>query len=157
MPIISKVFKVENSIEMHRRFEKHRETVKKTEFEKKRHPRVMVDGNEVTQFYTTFMQCNGENGLLCKELSCEACKIILTGFELEKNGVVCSVGMNGNVNGNGRRCVIVCRTIAGVMGYMNEKIEGCDSIRSVVGSKLDYLIVRNPKAFLPCFVIVFED
>ncbi|KAL9668775.1 hypothetical protein QQ045_006315 [Rhodiola kirilowii] len=167
MPVISQVFKVQNSIAISKRFEEHRDAVKKKECEKKgnRHSRVLVDGNELLQFYSTTISCNcsetSQRAGLCKEFVCGVCKTIQTGFEMEckeKKGILLSASSEALTmeKRNERRAVIVCRTIAGVMGYMNEKNEGCDSVRSVKGSKLDYLIVRNPRAVLPCFVIVFE-
>uniref|UniRef100_A0A7N0ZZL0 Uncharacterized protein n=1 Tax=Kalanchoe fedtschenkoi TaxID=63787 RepID=A0A7N0ZZL0_KALFE len=175
MSVIWQVFKVENSVAMLERFETHRDhVIKRAEREKKddRHPRVLVDGNELLKFYGTSMRCCGpQTGDLCNEFSCGVCKTIRTGFEMEyieKKGIIFSGNsedlhkdIGGSVsskmrNVNVRRAMIVCRTIAGVMGYVNEKIEACDSVRSPAGAKLDYLIVQNLRAVLPCFVIVFE-
>uniref|UniRef100_A0A7N0UDB9 Uncharacterized protein n=1 Tax=Kalanchoe fedtschenkoi TaxID=63787 RepID=A0A7N0UDB9_KALFE len=173
VPVIWQVLKVENSVAMLKRFEKHRDhVIKRAETEKKddRHPRVLVDGNELLQFYCASMRCCGpQRSDLCDEFSCGVCRTIRTGFEYnEKKGIVFGGSSEdlhrdrgGSVsskmrNVNVRRAVIICRIIAGVMGYMNEKIEACDSVRSPAGAKLDYMIVRNPRAVLPCFVLVFE-
>ncbi|XP_059662416.1 uncharacterized protein LOC132308372 [Cornus florida] len=176
---IKKVLRVNNPIEMLEKFEKYRGAVKNKAYEQnKRHPRSMVDGNELLRFYGTTMTCCSRkltNGVseLCRDPFCRVCRIIQSGFNTEymrKNGIQLSTSsqdlsenMITNTKGqNIRRAVIVCRTIAGrILRVANmvdgENEEDYDSIGSGgLYSKLEYLIVQNPSAVLPCFVIVFN-
>lgn len=165
---------MKHSSEILERFEKYREMVKKkVRKQHKRHPRCDVDGNELLQFYGTRMNCCSQKlnkvSELCQDFTCQVCRIIQSGFDTEygkKYGIPlssCSTASSGNTPGiykgvNAKKAVIVCRIIAGrVVNLVDRESEvGYDSIR--VGglySKLEYLIVRNPSAVLPCFVIVY--
>ncbi|RVX14689.1 hypothetical protein CK203_011861 [Vitis vinifera] len=171
---IERILRVKHSSEILERFEKYREMIKKKAYEQhNRHPRCVVDGNELLQFYGTQMNCCSQklNRVieLCKDFTCQVCRIIQSGFDTEygkKYGIAlssCSTTSSGNTpaiykGANAKRAVIVCRIIAGRVVNMvdRESEDRYDSIR--VGglySKLEYLIVRNPSAVLPCFVIVF--
>ncbi|KAA8523580.1 hypothetical protein F0562_010003 [Nyssa sinensis] len=99
-------------------------------------------------------------------------RIIQSGFNTEhirKNGIQLSTScqdmsenmMNATKGKNVKRAVIVCRTIAGrvlrVVNMVDGENQEYDSIGSGgLCSKLEYLIVQNPTAVLPCFVIVFN-
>ncbi|KAL6313857.1 hypothetical protein AAG906_010276 [Vitis piasezkii] len=170
---IERILRVKHSSEILERFEKYRDDKKKAYEQHKRHPRCVVDGNELLQFYGTQMNCCSQklNRVieLCKDFTCQVCRIIQSGFDTEygkKYGIAlssCSTTSSGNTpaiykGANAKRAVIVCRIIAGRVVNMvdRESEDRYDSIR--VGglySKLEYLIVRNPSAVLPCFVIVF--
>ena len=172
---IERILKVKHSSEALERFEKYREMVKKKVYKQhKRHPRCDVDGNEMLQFYGTQMNCCSQNpnkvSELCKDFACQVCRIIQSGFEPEdgkKYGRIplssCSTTSSGNTpaiykGANAKRAVMVCRIIAGrVVNFVDmEKEEGYDSIKvGGLHSKLDKLIVTNPSAVLPCFVIVY--
>ncbi|XVF33901.1 hypothetical protein REPUB_Repub18cG0011300 [Reevesia pubescens] len=105
---------------------------------------------------------------LCKDPSCRACRIIHSRFDMEftrKNGIRLSTSSE-EVNDsmvsfklkNLKRAVIVCRVIAGrIANTIDGVYEEFDSV-GVEGPKsnLEYLIVQNPCAILPCFVIVFD-
>ncbi|KAL8142191.1 hypothetical protein V2J09_015223 [Rumex salicifolius] len=129
---IKKVLRVKNPQETVDRFEKYREKVKKKASvdELKRHPRNVVDGNEILCFYPTTMNCcttrrpsKSASSDLCEDYKCRACRIVET------------------------------RLIAGRVMNLVEG-EGCgedegsyDSIRGEGFSPYsEYLMVRNPDA-----------
>ncbi|VVA37484.1 PREDICTED: unnamed product [Prunus dulcis] len=170
---IKRVLRVQNSIETLERFEKYREMVKKMAKEGyMSHPRSTVDGNELLRFYGTTVACCSGNlkrvSELCKAPNCQVCRIIQSNFYTEyslSNGIQLSTssekfGENSIIitrRNKIKRAVIVCRTIAGSMVNMTDKeYEESDSIESQkLLSTSEYLIVRNPSAVLPCFVVVF--
>ncbi|KAG4166478.1 hypothetical protein ERO13_A13G134500v2 [Gossypium hirsutum] len=169
---IKRVLKVKNSIEVLKRFEDYREKViKKANQQHERHPRSTIDGNELLLFYGTTMACCRKPKPvpeLCKDPSCRACRIIHSRFDMEftrKNGVrlstsseeVCDNMVSFKLK-KLKRAVIVCRVIAGSIGNTIDRTrEDFDSIgRLGPHSNLEYLVVPNPSAILPCFLIVFN-
>ena len=65
----------------------------------------------------------------------------------------------GVEDGNDKRAMLVCRVIAGrVKKSMEGSMEDYDSVAGAVGvySNLDELYVFNPKAILPCFVVIYR-
>ena len=66
---------------------------------------------------------------------------------------------------NEKRAMLVCRVIAGRVKKSATQLEGgvCteefDSVAGVGGvySNLDELYVSNPKAILPCFVVIYTE
>lgn len=172
---IKRVLRVKNSIEVLQRFEDYREKVMKKAYEQhKRHPRSTVDGNELLLFYGTTMACCcsckklKQVSELCKDPSCRTCRIIHSRFEMEftrNKGIRLSTSSEEVSDSmvsfklkNLKRAVIVCRVIAGRIGNMLDGVhEEFDSIaREGPESNLEYLIVQNPCAILPCFVLVFN-
>ncbi|KAK3032477.1 hypothetical protein RJ639_037290 [Escallonia herrerae] len=170
---ITEVLKVNNSMESLERFEEYRETVKKECFKQhKRHPRGMVDGNELLQFYGATIICCSDKQYgvsdLCKDPNCRVCRIIQSGFKTACNkraGILMntssnamSEAMNVTTEKNLKRAVILCRVVAGRVCRITDwaQRDDYDSIRSGQNSKLDHLIVRDPSAVLPCFIIVFN-
>nr|GMC70054.1 Nucleic acid binding protein, putative [Ipomoea batatas] len=171
--LIKRVIKVKNTIDVLDRFEKYREAVKSRSCEMcKSHPRSMVDGNELMQFYGTTMTCCNNNKRtkisdLCKDPNCRVCRLIQSGFNTSynnKNGIRLSTNSDtlsedttviSNRN-KAKRAVIVCRTIAGIVEKDQDLLEEeHDSVGHGVDTKLEYLTVKDPSAVLPCFVIVF--
>lgn len=169
---IKRVLKVKNSIEVLKRFEDYREKViKKANQQHERHPRSTIDGNELLLFYGTTMACCRKPKPvpeLCKDPSCRACRIIHSRFDMEftrKNGVrlstsseeVCDNMVSFKLK-KLKRAVIVCRVIAGSIGNtIDGAREDFDSIGRIGRhSNLEYLVVPNPSAILPCFLIVFN-
>ncbi|KAL2476020.1 zinc finger protein-related [Abeliophyllum distichum] len=171
---IKRVLKVINSLDIYEKFEKYRETVKKKSYEQyKRHPRTIVDGNELLLFYGTTTSCCGSNIKqvfeLCKDPTCRVCRLIQSGFNTsynKKNGIQLNsdsgeLSENKTVIKKGKnvkRAVIVCRTIAGGVLNMDdiEHEEVYDSVGTGPYSKSEYLILRNPSAVLPCFIVVLS-
>ncbi|XP_065862532.1 uncharacterized protein [Euphorbia lathyris] len=170
---IKRVLRVKNSTEVLERFEKYREKVKELAHhrQQKTHPRSTVDGNELMRFYGTTMCCCGERSRrvseLCRDPACRVCRIIQYNFDTDytrKNGIRLSTNSEelidkpiSSFKAKIERAVIVCRIIAGtVVDRIDEVKEGCDSVSSKSHHpSSESLVVRNPSAVLPCFVIVF--
>lgn len=172
---IKRVLKVNNPLDILAKFEKYRETVMiSCNEQQKRHPRSIVDGNELLQFYGTTMSCCGRNTLqvseLCRDPTCRVCRIIQSGFNtsynkiygirLSMNSEQMSEDMAAIAKGkNAKKAVIICRTIAGGIAGM-EGGGSCEQEYESVGdglyTKPKSMIVRNPTAVLPCFIIVFD-
>ncbi|XP_054799254.1 uncharacterized protein LOC129303764 [Prosopis cineraria] len=148
------VFKVSISPEMLARFEKYREMVKKKACEEQnpRHPRSIVDGNELLRFYGTTMKCCCFHGkksvqkvkILCNDQSCSVCQIIQFNFDTQLSRMSTARAKTE------KSAVIVCRTIAGTSIHeLNGQI-------GAMQFSLDKFVLKNPSAILPCFVIVFD-
>ncbi|KAM7500898.1 hypothetical protein LguiA_025312 [Lonicera macranthoides] len=178
---IERILKVHNMQKTIAQFEEHREKVKiKASKLPKKHPRCLADGNELLRFYGTSVECSlGINGSssLCTSDRCSVCQIIKHGFSLstdkEINGGVGvfttstserafeSVQQFDNYS-TSRKALIVCRVIAGRIHKPLENIQelaaqsGFDSLAGKVGlySNTEELYLLNPRALLPCFVII---
>ncbi|KAK4398601.1 hypothetical protein Sango_1335600 [Sesamum angolense] len=165
---IKRVLKVKNSPDIIEEFEKYRETVKSTSYE--HHPRSMVDGNEILQFYGTTISCCGRKtqlvSELCRDPTCRVCRIIQSGFNTYYNiqhGIRLSMSsevMSEDLSTvakkkNADKAVIICRTIAGRV--MDVEGGECESGGDGLCVKPQSLVLRNPTAVLPCFVIVLDS
>lgn len=177
---IERVLKVHNMHKTLARFEDYREIVKiKASKLAKKHPRCLADGNELLRFYGTTLACSlGINGSssLCVSDKCCVCRIIRNGFSTKrefKSGVgVFTTSTSGRafdcieIDQNDdpliRRALIVCRVVAGRVHRPLENIQdivgqtGFDSLAGKVGlySNIEELYLLNPKALLPCFVVI---
>ncbi|KAL8506113.1 hypothetical protein ACS0TY_017102 [Phlomoides rotata] len=177
---IERVLKVHNMHKTLARFEDYREIVKiKASKLAKKHPRCLADGNELLRFYGTTLACSlGINGSssLCVSDKCCVCRIIRNGFSTKrefKSGVgVFTTSTSGrafdcieidqNDDPSIRRALIVCRVVAGRVHRPLENIQdivgqtGFDSLAGKVGlySNIEELYLLNPKALLPCFVVI---
>ncbi|PIN12992.1 hypothetical protein CDL12_14393 [Handroanthus impetiginosus] len=172
---IDRILKVQNTPKTISKFEEYRETIKaKATKLPKKHPRCLADGNELLRFHCTTLMCSlGLNGSsnLCNSIpTCSVCSIIKHGFkvtsEVSSKGILttatsgkahdsCRVGLEDH----GKRAMLVCRVIAGrVKKNSDGNLEDYDSIAGATGvySNLDELYVFNPKAILPCFVVVYR-
>ncbi|KAL2467510.1 uncharacterized protein Fot_51035 [Forsythia ovata] len=174
---IDRILKVQNTPKTISRFEEYREGIKaKATRLHKKHPRCLADGNELLRFHcTTFMCSLGINGSsnLCNSIpSCNACSIIKNGFKVNAEAVtgfiqkgILTTATSGKAHDrarlgsdNGKRAMLVCRVIAGrVKKNLEGSIEEYDSVAGVAGTypNLDELYVFNPKAILPCFVVIY--
>ncbi|KAK9069110.1 hypothetical protein SSX86_013226 [Deinandra increscens subsp. villosa] len=184
-PIIYRVMKIHNSPMILTRFEEYRETVKLTAARhggtRRRDERCIADGNELLRFHCATFICDlGQNGnsTICTQKYCSMCGIIGSGFSPKLDGISTSanswrahVAVPEDIEDefrfmNVKRAMIVCRVIAGrvgcdpVTGDKNDP--GYDSLvgrePGAVETRLDdedELIVFNPRAVLPCFVIVY--
>ncbi|XVE50506.1 hypothetical protein DITRI_Ditri01bG0167600 [Diplodiscus trichospermus] len=176
---IERVLKVHNMQKTLARFEEYREMVKnKASKLPKKHPRCIADGNELLRFYGTTVACSlGLNGSssLCISEKCCVCRIIRNGFSAKKElkegiGVFTtstsgrafeSIQMLGD-DPSMRKALIVCRVIAGRVHRPLENIQemagqtGFDSLAGKVGlySNIEELYLLNPRALLPCFVVI---
>lgn len=178
---IDRILKVHNTQKTITKFEEYRDSIKAkaTKFPKK-HPRCIADGNELLRFHCTTVACSlGLNGSsnLCNSIPhCNVCSIIKNGFkvakEVDTKGILTTATSGkahdkaGGVDqdgGNEKRAMLVCRVIAGRVKKTTEGqgmggMEEYDSVAGAVGlySNLDELYVFNPKAILPCFVVIYR-
>ncbi|XP_057465796.1 uncharacterized protein LOC130755433 [Actinidia eriantha] len=126
---ILKVLQVNNSVEKVERFEKYREMVKKRARE------IIQSG-----FNTAYLKNNG-------------IRLSTSSEELSENFI--NIAEVKNL----KRAVIVCWTIAGTVGNVGDERsrEDYDSVKiKGLFSKSEYLIVQNPSAVLPSFVVVLD-
>ncbi|WJX44751.1 hypothetical protein P8452_31695 [Trifolium repens] len=176
---IERVLKVHNMQKTLARFEEYREMVKiKASKLQKKHPRCLADGNELLRFYGTTVACSlGLNGSssLCLSEKCCVCRIIRSGFSAKKElkgGIgVFTTSTSGRAfesieildnEPSLRKALIVCRVIAGRVHRPLENIQemaaqtGFDSLAGKVGlySNIEELYLLNPRALLPCFVVI---
>lgn len=161
------------------RFEEYRELVKiKASKLPKKHPRCLADGNELLRFYGTTVTCSlGMNGAstLCLSETCNVCRIIRHGFsaksELKEGIGVFTTSTSGRAfesielyedSPDVKKALLVCRVIAGRVHRPLENIQelagqtGFDSLAGKVGlySNIEELYLLNPRALLPCFVVI---
>ncbi|KAJ8763604.1 hypothetical protein K2173_003076 [Erythroxylum novogranatense] len=175
---IERVLKVHNMQKTLARFEEYREMVKiKASKLPKKHPRCLADGNELLRFYGTTLACSlGLNGSssLCVSDKCCVCRIIRNGFSAKKelkDGIgVFTTSTSGRAfesieileQDSARKALIVCRVIAGRVHKPLENIQeitsqtGFDSLAGKVGlyTNIEELYLLNPRALLPCFVVI---
>ena len=176
---IERVFKVHNMQKTLAGFEEYRETVKiKASKLSKKHPRCLVDGNELLRFFGTTLACSlGLNGStsLCISQKCNVCRIIRNGFSEKKDmkevGVF-TTSTSGKAfetvetenESSVKKALIICRVIAGRVHRPLENIQdivgqtGFDSLAGKVGlhSNIQELYLLNHRALLPCFVVIFK-
>ncbi|KAL6967652.1 hypothetical protein U1Q18_033460 [Sarracenia purpurea var. burkii] len=184
-PNIYRVLKIHNSPKILTRFEEYREGVKLRAAlhggGSKRDERCVADGNELLRFHCATFLCElGQKGnsSICNRQYCSVCGIIGWGFSPKLDGIsTLSTGWraHGSIPEDieeefkfmsVRRAMIVCRVIAGRVGCDHDVVDKenprYDSVvageRSGARVKLDEedeLLVFNPRAVLPCFVIVY--
>ncbi|XP_076931148.1 uncharacterized protein LOC143596192 [Bidens hawaiensis] len=167
---IERILKVNNTRRTLQRFEDCRNTVKLRATATT--SRCAADGNELLRFHCTTLSCslgsNGSSTLCGSAPSCAVCTIIHHGFQNEKKGV-CTTASSGRAHNSlvvgacGVRAMLVCRVIAGNMkrveGHALEEDGGpYDSWAGLPGSysTIEELYVYNPRAILPCFVVVYK-
>ncbi|KAL2316674.1 hypothetical protein Fmac_030550 [Flemingia macrophylla] len=168
---VRKVLRVRYSEEVHEKFEKYRENVKKVASEQcPRHPRSTVDGNELLRFYGTTVRCfQGKSPKkvydLCKDPSCYLCQIIQFNFNTGYTGIHLNTSGKELSNRTAtarvhsvKKAAIICRIIAGTA--VNE-IDGEYEVSHSTGLgemqfSLEKFVVKNPSSILPCFVIIFS-
>lgn len=176
---IDRVLKVHNMQKTLARFEEYREVVKnKASKLAKKHPRCLADGNELLRFYGTTISCSlGTNGSssLCSSDKCNVCRIIRHGFSAKKE-VKGGIGVfTTSTSGRAleaieiyedepsiRKALLVCRVIAGRVHKPLDNYQelagqsGFDSLAGKVGmyANIEELYLLNPRALLPCFLVV---
>ncbi|KAK6114865.1 hypothetical protein DH2020_007134 [Rehmannia glutinosa] len=172
---IDRILKVQNTPKTISKFEEYRDAIKaKATKLPKKHPRCLADGNELLRFHCTTLMCslglNGSSNLCNSVPSCAVCSVIKSGFKVtsgvSSKGILttatsgkahdsCRVAVDDD---HGKRAMLVCRVIAGRVKKNPEgNLEDYDSVAGAVGvySNLDELYVFNPKAILPCFVVIY--
>ncbi|GFZ19611.1 zinc finger (C2H2 type) family protein [Actinidia rufa] len=183
-PKIHRVLKIHNSPIILTRFEEYRESVKlraaRNGVVRRRDERCLADGNELLRFYCATFLCElGQNGnsSICNHQFCSACGIIGSGFSPKMDGIsTLSTGFKAHVAVpedieeefgfmGVKRAMLVCRVIAGRVGceldFVDKEDPGFDSVVGKgPGARMrldeeDELLVFNPRAVLPCFVIMY--
>lgn len=173
---IDRVLKVQNTPRTISKFEDYRDTIKtKATRLSKKHPRCLADGNELLRFHCTTLMCSlGLNGSsnLCNSIpTCSVCSIIRNRFKVATGGVstkgILTTATSGKAHDSadmlvhrGKRAMLVCRVIAGRVKRKAELPGSVDDYDSVAGdsevySNLDELHIFNPRAILPCFVVIY--
>ncbi|BAF20299.1 uncharacterized protein [Oryza sativa Japonica Group] len=181
---IERVVKVHNAERSVARFEEFREAVKgKAARLSKKHPRCLADGNELLRFHATTLACSlgaGDSSTLCTSGSCSVCRIIRHGFSAtreikdgvgvfttstSKRALECIAGDGDGdeaANAGVRKALLVCRVVAGRIHRPLENLQevaaqpGFDSVAGKVGAyaSIEELYLLNPRALLPCFVVI---
>ncbi|KAF8030408.1 hypothetical protein BT93_E2750 [Corymbia citriodora subsp. variegata] len=167
---IDRILKVHNTQKTISKFEEYRDSIKAKAT--KKNPRCIADGNELLRFHCTMFSCSlGLNGSsnLCNSIpQCKVCNIIRNGFKVGEEGIL-TTATSGRAHDNaslvmkteddGKRAMLVCRVIAGrVKKSIEGSMEEYDSAAGACGlySNLDELYVFNPRAILPCFVVIYR-
>jgi hypothetical protein len=177
---IERILKIDNTERHISEFHRYRDMVKKAASDEgMQHERCLADGNELLRFYGSSFTCSlGTNGStnLCNMTTCNVCSIIRWGFEVRKERGIYTTATSGKAhevitseekeNWTGKHAMLVCRVIAGRIYRSAEKTArfndpAClpysyDSISPGVSTNLDNLTVFNPKAVLPCFLVVYR-
>lgn len=167
---IDRILKVHNSTRTVTRFEDYRDSIKlKANKLPKRHPRCTADGNELLRFHcTTFMCPIGLDGAtnLCTSIpQCNLCSIMKNGFKKDCQGRIQTMATSGRahdvvgITPEQKSAMLVCRVVAGRVKRKQDEVEEYDSLAGASGvySNLDELFVFDPKAILPCFVVVYRS
>ncbi|KAJ4967505.1 hypothetical protein NE237_019354 [Protea cynaroides] len=179
---IERILKVQNSQKTIQRFEDCRETVKaRVSSNAKKNPRCAADGNELLRFHCTTLTCalgaRGSSSLCGSVPGCGVCTIIRHGFpgKAHDGKGVRTTASSGRAHDSldicseGRRAMLVCRVIAGRVKSTADDAppeEECvsatgtyDSVAGIAGaySNLEELFVFNPRAILPCFVVIYKS
>ena len=180
---IERILKVNNMQSILCQFEDYREMVKtkaRKQSNRKENPRCLADGNELLRFYATTTLCSfGLNGSssLCRSINCGACRILRNGFFTGKD-FLGHIGIFATSNSERalryacaqerqfkRKALFVCRVIAGKIRSPVRKLEqgfsvgsGFDSLAWKVGrnKNVEELFLLNPRALLPCFVVIYK-
>ncbi|KAG8367263.1 hypothetical protein BUALT_Bualt16G0054300 [Buddleja alternifolia] len=173
-PIIHRILKIHNSPKIVSRFEEYRESVKSKAAAKintLKDERCIADGNELLRFYCTTFICDLHSSI-CSHQYCCACGIIKSGFSHKMDGIStlptswrAHVAIPEDLEEqfgfmHVKRALLVCRVIAGRIGcdpgVVDKEDPGFDSLAGQEsGGFEDELFVFNPRAVLPCFVIVY--
>ncbi|KAJ6409046.1 hypothetical protein OIU84_008690 [Salix udensis] len=149
---------------------------------RERDERCIADGNELLRFYCSTFMCdlglNDQDSSICNQQYCSVCGVIKSGFSPKMDGIsTLSTSWRAHTAipeeieeefkfMNVKRAMLVCRVVAGRVGCeLDEDVDkqdgGADSVLGRGGSgvhtRLDEqeLLVFNPRAVLPCFVIVY--
>ncbi|KAE9598606.1 putative transcription factor C2H2 family [Lupinus albus] len=182
-PNITRILKINNSTKILSKFEEYREIVKAKAaraITRRRDERCIADGNELMRFHCSTFLCElGLNGdsKICSQQFCNICGIIKSGFSSKLDGIsTMSSSWKAHMSipeeveqefhfMNVKRAMLVCRVIAGWVGSVSDEVDKqngeFDSLMARGGcgvhTRLDEeeLLVFNPRAVLPCFVIVY--
>ncbi|RWW29185.1 hypothetical protein BHE74_00017599 [Ensete ventricosum] len=134
----------------------------------RKHPRCTADGNELLRFHCTTFVCSiGLDGAtnLCNSIrKCSLCSIVRDGFKIDSHGRIGTMATSGRAHDaadivSDKTAMLVCRVIAGRVKRKQDDLEEYDSVAGMAGiySNLDELFVFDPKAILPCFVVIYRS
>ncbi|PIA58368.1 hypothetical protein AQUCO_00500353v1 [Aquilegia coerulea] len=176
------ILKVHNTQRTIQRFEDCRDAVKlHATTNTKKNPRCVADGNELLRFYCTTISCRlgaSSSSTLCDSIpGCGVCTIIRHGFPRKAYNYkgVLTAASSGNAHDDlscmdARRAMLVCRVIAGRVRHIFDDqtlatddgistVGTYDSVAGCLGiySDLEELVVFNPRAILPCFVVIYNS
>ncbi|WOK94617.1 hypothetical protein Cni_G03322 [Canna indica] len=167
---IDRILKVHNTTRTLTRFEDYRDSIKsKAGKLAKKHPRCTADGNELLRFHCTTFTCslglNGATNLCSSVPHCSLCGIIKNGFKADAQGRIQTMATSGRAHDaanmtSDKSAMLVCRVIAGRVRRKQDEVEEYDSVvagASGIYSNLDELFVFDPKAILPCFVVIYRS
>ncbi|KAL8128951.1 hypothetical protein V2J09_018106 [Rumex salicifolius] len=171
---IERILKVHNSQRTIQRFEECRDAVK-IRGNGRKNARCAADGNELLRFQCSPLACalgsRGSSALCADFPACGVCTIIRHGFQGSKG--VRTTASSGRAHdlldcSDGRRAMLVCRVIAGRVKRLDptttpppppeDAANSYDSVAASSGvySNLEDLTVFNPRAILPCFVVIYK-
>ncbi|XP_020595113.1 uncharacterized protein LOC110035218 [Phalaenopsis equestris] len=167
---IDRILKIHNSEKTIARFEEYRNNIKnKASKLAKKYPRCIADGNELLRFHCTTFTCSlglhGSTNLCGTIPKCRICSIIRDGIKTDALGRIRTMATSGRAHNlaqssseNEKRGMLVCRVIAGRIKRNQDSSEEFDSVlgSSALYSSLDEIFVFNPKAILPCFVVIYR-
>jgi len=177
---IERILKIDNTSRNISDFHSYRDMVKRAASDEgMQHERCLADGNELLRFYGSSFTCSlGTNGStnLCSLSACNVCSVIRWGFEVRKERGIYTTATSGKAhevitteekeNWTGKHAMLVCRVIAGRIYRTAEKSSrfsdpsclpyGYDSISRGLTANLENLTVFNPRAVLPCFLVVYR-
>ncbi|MED6181030.1 hypothetical protein PIB30_015716 [Stylosanthes scabra] len=173
------VLKVHTNAKTLASFEEYRENVRN--IVENMQPRCIADGNEVMRFHGTTTACSlgvvNYPSALCTLEHCGLCQILKHGFKANQelfhgeHGVLTTATSDQALDSIIltesseyelpllRKCVIVCRVIAGrvhnpLQEIQEETDSGFDSLVKKIScdSDIEQLLILKPGAILPCFV-----
>lgn len=152
----------------------------------RKNPRCAADGNELLRFHCTTLSCSlgarGSSSLCGSIPGCGVCTVIRHGFQnkgvaaaaaAELKGIP-TTASSGRAHDSlkctdGRRAMLVCRVVAGRVKRVTDDAPleednnsvsagSYDSLALYAGvySNLEELVVFNPRAILPCFVVIYK-
>ncbi|PKI38465.1 hypothetical protein CRG98_041164 [Punica granatum] len=186
-PIIDRVLKVHNTPKTISKFEDYGDSIKSKSTKKNPRCSADGNEllRFHSTMLSCSLGLNGSTSLCNSSPLCTVCEIIRNGFKLQnrecgsKNGIL-TTATSGRAHDRAEetlnteekkklRAMMVCRVIAGRVKRNNNVIEGQeieDQYDSVGGgsdntvglfSSLDELFVFNPRAILPCFVVIYHS
>ncbi|XP_022143204.1 uncharacterized protein LOC111013099 [Momordica charantia] len=177
---IERILKVHNTQRTIQRFEDCRDAVKTRALgSTRKNPRCAADGNELLRFQCSTLWCDlgsrGSTGLCGSIPGCGVCSVIRHGFQGAAVPVRTTASSGRahdsfDCSDGRRRAMLVCRVIAGrVKRIADDTAAGAaedenmaaasyDSVsrHSGIYSNLEELVIFNPRAILPCFVVIYE-
>ncbi|XP_073034143.1 uncharacterized protein [Primulina eburnea] len=174
-PTIHRILKIHNSTKILTQFEEYREFVKSkaaAKIKPSRDERCIADGNELLRFHCTTFICELSDSAICNHQYCCVCGIIRSGFSSKMDGIstfptswTAHVAIPEDIEEEFRfmsvkRALVVCRVVAGRVGcdagIVDKEDSGFDSLVGRGSSGFEEeLLVFNPRAVLPCFVILY--